>query len=942
MIYPAIIRAFIDVNDYNSQFVLSLNRGDSAKQLQIFLTVNGERYNPGEYISGTLTAVREDGEIIPLGICQYLQDGRITYDIDTQLTGNSGKYDCQLVIKDDSDGSQIACARFRVIVEDLTMDTSNVAQSSEFVSLQGVLDSSERLLNDLTSKRDSGYFNGNGIHVMDRAFEGDGGVFYLGELQGNGNVARGHSIIDLSGRVFRIDSFSGNSGAASYSGITLKGEVGATTWLATIEWSGTTTLSKESIVPIEGKEIAVGDFVIYTNCEMHRVEIITSNSVVVAKDGLHFKGNEGYTPQKGIDYFDGENGHTPQKGVDYWTEADKAEVEADISTEIASQLADRTQLTPEFANSIEECTDTTKLYVLPDGYIYGYIKTEIEEGGCTNLAVPDLENTTDTTKWLKGYRFSSSGPSASSDSTISNLISVSMGDIIRFKGATLRNGSDRMALYLTLANGNSNTVYTYYLNDIPLGDVTYLTYQGVDDDGVYSWKVADSGTHTVTGFRLGFPTPDDADVENIIFTVNEEIAEPTIVETLAWTSTGHAFVPADYEDRILALEGVATENTNSISKNAEDIAELDKRIVALEDETIAVPTHWIDAVAEAKTKIAEKQANGGIDCVNFVWTSDLHATTSIDEKGQRFGIVAKAIMDEVDIPLFIATGDLQSQGSPTNTTQIYTEIGLVRKWLSPIPYNQQALVMGNHDGAWGNTTAREDTYKNQLPLDIMYNLIYRKQAMDFRRVSGENGTYYYIDNVSQKTRFIFLNTNNTPPYEKNEDGTAAYDRFHASCLCQEQYDWFITVALDMPEGYTACIFGHEPYPGDYVQLVGIVDAYNNKGTFSNTFTDSDNTWRNSTVSVNFANAKGEIAGVFAGHTHLSEMRYTGNNPMYSTCPLITTTNSVGGVVRDGTTRKDGEDTEFAMDVVTLDKANHTIYVTRLGAGVDREVSYRRD
>lgn len=318
MIYPAIIRAFIDVNDYNSQFVLSLNRGDSAKQLQIFLTVNGERYNPGEYIRGTLTAVREDGEIIPLGICQYLQDGRITYDIDTQLTGNSGKYDCQLVIKDDSDGSQIACARFRVIVEDLTMDTSNVAQSSEFVSLQGVLDSSERLLNDLTSKRDSGYFNGNGIHVMDRAFEGDGGVFYLGELQGNGNVARGHSIIDLSGRVFNIDSFAGNGGVASYSGVALKGKDGTTFWLADVEWGGTTALLKSNIIPIEGKEIAVGDFIIYTNCKIHRVETIATSSVVVANEGVNFKGEPGYTPQKGIDYFDGADGYTPQKGVDYF------------------------------------------------------------------------------------------------------------------------------------------------------------------------------------------------------------------------------------------------------------------------------------------------------------------------------------------------------------------------------------------------------------------------------------------------------------------------------------------------------------------------------------------------------------------------------------------------------------------------------------------------
>lgn len=57
------------------------------------------------------------------------------------------------------------------------------------------------------------------------------------------------------------------------------------------------------------------------------------------------KGQDGYTPQKGIDYFDGEkgekgdkgdkgdkgnDGYTPKKGTDYWTAADKAEMVAEV------------------------------------------------------------------------------------------------------------------------------------------------------------------------------------------------------------------------------------------------------------------------------------------------------------------------------------------------------------------------------------------------------------------------------------------------------------------------------------------------------------------------------------------------------------------------------------------------------------------------------------
>lgn len=106
----------------------------------------------------------------------------------------------------------------------------------------------------------------------------------------------------------------------------------------------------------------------------------------------------------------GDPGYTPVKGTDYWTEADKAsivqEVNADTSQLIASELASRGQLKPEFANSIDECEDTTKLYVLPDGYIYGYM-AYVTEGE----TVPNFTNLMDDPNaYIKtGVRYSQSG-----------------------------------------------------------------------------------------------------------------------------------------------------------------------------------------------------------------------------------------------------------------------------------------------------------------------------------------------------------------------------------------------------------------------------------------------------------------------------------------------------------------------------------------------------
>lgn len=50
------------------------------------------------------------------------------------------------------------------------------------------------------------------------------------------------------------------------------------------------------------------------------------------------------------------------------------DIEDNVENFVATELAKRGQLKPEFVNSIDECTDTTKLYVLPDGYIYAYVK----------------------------------------------------------------------------------------------------------------------------------------------------------------------------------------------------------------------------------------------------------------------------------------------------------------------------------------------------------------------------------------------------------------------------------------------------------------------------------------------------------------------------------------------------------------------------------------
>ena len=134
----------------------------------------------------------------------------------------------------------------------------------------------------------------------------------------------------------------------------------------------------------------------------------------------------------------------------------------------------------------------------------------------TNLAEPLPDNTTDTTKWVNGYRFSSEGISPQSGTTVSNPIPCNNGDVIRIKGVTLRESTDR--LQVTGGNFEENAV-AYFNNGYKVGDNTYVSYDGLVE-GVYTFTIKHED---ITSFRFAMPTP--ADANSVIITVNEEITE---------------------------------------------------------------------------------------------------------------------------------------------------------------------------------------------------------------------------------------------------------------------------------------------------------------------------------------------------------------------------------------------------------------------------------
>lgn len=269
------------------------------------------------------------------------------------------------------------------------------------------------------------------------------------------------------------------------------------------------------------------------------------------------KGDPGIPGNDGAPGAPGADGHTPVKGIDYFNPADKAEFEAYI----ASELAKRGQLKPEFANSIEECTDTTKLYVLPDGMIYAYMMTEVTEGGYTNLINRDDSN------FKEGYRFNASNGEATTTvqgAFVSNHIPANVHEIIRIKGVKDGDGTSgtRPRFRIMAYDASGSLVVGLYMANEESANHFVLDRATISDDGVYTYELGLGKNADTSWDNMGIASIRIAGVatngiENVIVTVNEEIAEPSVVKQYTWANTEHAFVPPDYEERIAELEAIA-------------------------------------------------------------------------------------------------------------------------------------------------------------------------------------------------------------------------------------------------------------------------------------------------------------------------------------------------------------------------------------------------
>ena len=245
-----------------------------------------------------------------------------------------------------------------------------------------------------------------------------------------------------------------------------------------------------------------------------------------------------------------ERGNTTSESVDLTTDGISdvvlnagfiTEIEAKgyVDGKIADFNAEGVQQTPLFANSIEGCTDTTKVYVLPDGYIYGYVAVEHPGGVPQFTNVLPLAINADGTLYngglgyKAGIKLSGTGAEESNNNYMSTgFIECKPNDVVRLKGFTKQK-----------AGGNSVVPYTSSFGKY--GNIGYPTWE-TDDFGVFTYTVNTPNNPGYVRFCVG------TIAEDAIVTINEEIKYSEATTTYEWTNLGVlAFVSAE---RFLALE----------------------------------------------------------------------------------------------------------------------------------------------------------------------------------------------------------------------------------------------------------------------------------------------------------------------------------------------------------------------------------------------------
>ena len=364
---------------------------------------------------------------------------------------------------------------------------------------------------------------------------------------------------------------------------------------------------------------------------------------------------------------------------------------------------------------------------------------------------------------------------------------------------------------------------------------------------------------------------------------------------------------------------------------------VDKRFIIMENrlenlESDKLPDYWTNYVRNKYLTIQALQDNDGANRFSFGFITDTHFPDNANNSGKLIDYM----IDKLNISYIIHGGDAYNNG--TTTTKETAKSRIETMWnVFKNTKDKMLYTLGNHDD---NSITQK--WVETLKEGELYSQFFR--YLGNRVVMGESGKYYYADDNFHKVRYIVLDSIDIPYIQNDTD--LIYRGQWDYAFRQQQLEWLANVALDVPSReWSVILCSHIP---PYDQGVtgfdigiknaeiarGIVHAFKNKTTYTGISLESVEPDFKVNISVDFTNKGGNVICWLSGHVH-----YDNIVTMPEGIKLVTTINDALTPWSDAPSKTKGTTTEHAFDVFTVDKANRFVYVTRIGAGEDRQFGY---
>lgn len=307
-----------------------------------------------------------------------------------------------------------------------------------------------------------------------------------------------------------------------------------------------------------------------------------------------------------------------------------------------------------------------------------------------------------------------------------------------------------------------------------------------------------------------------------------------------------------------------------------------------------IPAYWDDALNAGINKIHALEEITDAQGDSFVFIADTHW----DKNAKVSPSLIKHILNRTNVKKIFFGGDVLT----LYDTQAKA-LSNGRAFFDAFPKESVYPTLGNHD-----VNNNRNTYGAEAHLTYpqVYSYMFKdieNNVSDLPKFSDTNGDvnrnfYYYLDNITQKIRYIVLNN-------------------ARARIGPVQTKWLKAKLTEMPSGWTAIIFAHEYWFG----LDGSTPLEVTYGTDIET-----------AINEVYDSMNGTVGALIVGHCHYDYSKISDKG--YQIIATTTDAYSLSDTAISPSMIL-GTTTEQAFDIYSIDTKNRKIYATRIGAGSDR-------